>query len=481
MGQRILDTWDQIAPRAYQRQCFCFPNKHEGNLELLLAHLRLALDRLASYFPYLSGKLFLLSRPSGYLWIDSEDDAKIPLKIHHEQSSYPWTYAQLEAQGFPARAFVGKSFDLPCHLLEDGNAIPVFEVHVRLIEGGLLLCIYCHHSASDGTSVNNIVNSLAQLTRDPDQDLEVDCVDVHVDLPEKVCSKVSQDSFGKLLGKCPEYHLLSSPTGPTQFREPTTGTQWQDILKTGRIFVIGLQQIKQLQQKLAEKSNLTPSTFTCLAALTWAYVTKARLNSPKNLLSSSPDEPWVRPKDIRLMISIDWRQRAFADIMGSSAGNAVALPKIALNTETVLAACSPNKDTSCSALAEITRTIGAMVSGVDDNFVALRTALFRKAPDPRFIGVDADLRDPLDFYFNTWRHFGGHTRWKLPGTMEEDGGVMPDAIRRVQGDWNMGAGLILPARKNCSGFEVMVTLDVDAMGVLCEDAGWKSWTDETFE
>ncbi|KAH6970575.1 hypothetical protein BKA56DRAFT_596618 [Ilyonectria sp. MPI-CAGE-AT-0026] len=481
MGRRILNTWNQIAPRAYQRQWFCFPHKHEGNLELLRAHLRLTLDRLTSYFPYLSGKLFLLSSPLGYLCIDLEDDAKIPLKIHDERSSYPWTYAQLEAQGFPARAFVDKSFDLPYQLSEDGGGMPVFEVHVRLIEGGLLLCIYCHHSISDGTSVNNIVNSFAQLTRDPEQDLEVKFVDVHVDLPEKVCSKVRQDSFDQLLSECPEYHLLSSPTGPTQFRMPSAGTQWQDIRKTGRIFVIGAQQIKQLQQKLAEKSNWTPSTFTCLAALTWAYVTKARLNSPKNLLSSSPDEPWVILKDVRLMISIDWRRRAFADIMGSSAGNTVALPKIGLGTGTVLAACSINKDISYSALVEITRAIGTMVSGVDDDFVALRTALFRKAPDPRFIGVDADPRDPLDFYFNTWRHFGGNTRWKIPGVMEEDGGATPDAIRRAQGDWNMGAGLILPARKNCSGFEVMVTLDVNAMEVLCEDAGWKSWIDDISE
>lgn len=402
MGPRILNTWNQIAPRAYQRQCFCFPNKDDGNIELLRTHLRLALDRLATYFPYLAGNLSLLSCPSGYLWIDSEDDAKIPVKIHHDRSSYPWTYAQLETQGFPARAFVDNSFDLPYHLSEDGNGIPVFEVHVRLIEGGLLLYIYCHHSASDGTSVNNIVNAFAQLTRDSEQDLKVECDDVHADLPEKVYSKFSQDSFGTLLSKCPEYHLFPSPTGPTQFRAPTTGTQWHEIRKTGRIFVIGLQQIKQLQQELVEKSSLTPSTFTCLAALTWAYVTKARLNSPKNLLSSSPDEPWVKLKDVRLMISIDWRQRAFADIMGTSAGNTVALPKVALSTETVVGACSPKQDISCSSLAELTRAIGTMVSGVDDDFVALRTALFRKAPDPRFIGCDADPRDPLDFYFNTF-------------------------------------------------------------------------------
>ncbi|KAF4988718.1 hypothetical protein FDECE_14953 [Fusarium decemcellulare] len=480
MGDQVLSTWNQIAPRAYQRQWFCFPHKQEVNLELLTDHLRLALDRLATYFPHLLGKISLLSNPQGYLCIDLGDDTKIPLKLYDERCSYPWTYAHLKAQGFPARAFVDKSFDLP-YQLENSDGIPVFEVHVRLIEGGLLLCIYCHHSVSDGTSVNNIVSSFAQLTRDPEQALEVKCGDIHVDIPDNICSEADQNGFDKLLAACPEYRLLSSPTGPTQFRMPSTGTQWQDINKTGRIFVIGAQQIKQLQHSLAGQSNRAPSTFTCLAALAWAYATKARLNSPKNLLSSSPDEKIAVPKDVRLMISIDWRKRAFADIMGSTAGNAVALPKTAVDTNIVLDACGTDEDTSCSALVEITRAIDTMVGGVDDDFVALRTTLFRKAPDPRFIGVDADPRDPRDFYFNTWRHFGGDTRWKIPGVVEEDGGSAPDAIRRAQGNWNMGAGLILPARKGCSGFEVMVTLDVDAMSVLCEDAGWNSWVNEVLE
>ncbi|KAJ3529149.1 hypothetical protein NM208_g8619 [Fusarium decemcellulare] len=477
MGRRVLSTWNQIAPRAYQRQWFCFPQEQEAKLKLLTDHLRLALDRLATYFPHLSGKISLLSNPPGYLCIDSGDDTKIPLKIYAESTSYPWTYAQLKAQGFPARAFVDKSFDLP-YQLGNSDGIPVFEVHVRWIEGGLLLCIYCHHSVSDGTSVNNIVNSFAQLSRDPEQALEVERGDINVDIPNNVCSKANQTSFDKLLAVCPEYHLLSSPTGPTQFRMPSTGTQWQDIKKTGRIFVIGARQIKQLQHSLAGQSTQIPSTFTCLAALTWAFVTKARLNSPKNLLSSSPDEKIAVPKDVRLMISIDWRKRAFADIMSSTAGNAVALPKTALDTNIILDVCSADEKSSKSALAEITRAIDTMVGRVDDDFVALRTTLFRQAPDPRFIGVDADPRDPRDFYFNTWRHFGGDTRWKIPGVAEEDGGSAPEAIRRAQGDWNMGAGLILPARKGCSGFEVMVTLDVDAMKVLCEDAGWNRWVDE---
>lgn len=424
-----------------------------------------------------------MSDPTGYLCINSSV-TKIPLRIRDDRQSYPWTYAELKAQGFPARAFVNKSFDLPYQLTEKDDGIPVFEVHLRLIEGGLLLCIYLHHSISDGTAAHNVVSSFAQLTTC--SEIKVDIADIHVDLPEKLHSETDQSSsytFHSLLSKCPEYHALPSPSGPTQFRMPPIGTLWRDIERTGLIFSIGAPKVDDLKQKLARHNGRIHSTFTCLAALTWAYVTKARLNSSNNLLVSSPKEKITLPEDVRLMISLDWRKRAFVDIMGSSAGNTVALPKTTLSTETVLAACSSDEEISLGSLATITRAIDDLVRSVDDSFVLLRTMLFRKSPDPRLIGVDADPRDPRDFYFNSWRHFGGHTRWQIPGVVEDNdaGGFMPDAIRRAQADWNMGAGLILPVRKGCTGSEILVTLDAEAMGQLRGDTNWMRWVDQVLE
>ncbi|CAH0058467.1 unnamed protein product [Clonostachys solani] len=489
MERKLLSTWNQIAPRVYQRQWFCFPCWRDARPEGITSHLRSALDRLASHFPHLTCKISLLSGHPGYLCIYPDDDAKISLRVYDERNSYNWTYAQLEAQGFPAKAFVHPCFDLPYELLENSEGIPVFEVHARLIEGGLLLGIYSHHSVSDGTAIHKVVSSLAQLTIEPTRLPMAEYTDIHLDLPPNLLigsGHSSSSTFHDLLSKCPEYQLLSSLTGPTQFRISQAGMPWKDIQKTGRVFIFGAQQIEILKHRITECCGHSPSTFTCLAALSWAYVTKARLSSPINLLSSSPGEKMTIPNDVRLMISTDWRQRAFTGTMGPNAGNAVALPKTALDTGIVLAACSRDESISSPALGTITQAIEAMVRNVDDSFVALRTALFREAPDPRLIGVDADPRDPRDFYFNSWRHFGGQTRWKIPGAVEQEGdknggGVAPDAIRRAQAEWNIGAGLILPARKGCLGSEVLITLDVDAMECLCEDADWKLWVNEILE
>ena len=185
--------------------------------------------------------------------------------------------------------------------------------------------------------------------------------------------------------------------------------------------------------------------------------------------------------------------------MDRSAGNAIALPITELDTATILAAASlappaPARNTpgataaSITALEALDTAVGALeasVHTVDEDYVLRRTALIRTAPDPRLIGLAADSRDPREFYFNTWRHFGARARWGLPGLLgEEDGsegGVAAEAIRRAQGGWNLGGGLILPARGSGDKYEVLVTLDAEAMEKLCADEVWMEWVDKVVE
>lgn len=493
-----LSTWNQVAPRVYIRIWYCFPYSQVGDIEALEKHLSLSLDKLANHFPKLAGRIFLGSNPPGHLWIRLEEHARIPFKVFNQRDSFGWMYDQLKSQGFPAKAFVNKSFDLPYQLLEGQEGIPVLEIHTRIIDGGLLLCMYYHHSISDGTGMDDHISSFAELTIDPNRTLKITYpVDFDVDLPEQRIKnhhlpESMLERFHTLLGLCDEYSILPSPTGPTQFRVPLLDPAVENIQKTGRIFTIESQQINDLREAVAlhrgaHSGGRLPSTFTCLAAMTWAHVTKARLPSSKNAVSTSVNATEV-PEQVQLMASIKWRRRAFSDIMSTSAGNTIALPLTTVSGEILLSVCSSNESTSNTALSKIVDSIEGAIQGVDENFVALRTSLIRAAPDPRYIGLSADSCDARYFYFNTWRHFGAQARWSLPGLIGEDRnsitdgeGVAPDAIRRAQAEWNMGAGLILPAKKNSTKYEVLVTLDVDSMEVLCAEPSWKRWVNEVIE
>ncbi|KAF5560550.1 intracellular serine protease [Fusarium napiforme] len=117
----------------------------------------------------LKGRIFLLTNPSGHLAISANDANDIPLKFFDQTASFSWTYSQLKSQGFPAHAFVDSSFNLPYPLEEGREGIPAFEVHVRLIDGGLLLGIYGYHSIFDAGRMDTVIRRFAEPTMDPKQ------------------------------------------------------------------------------------------------------------------------------------------------------------------------------------------------------------------------------------------------------------------------------------------------------------------------
>lgn len=484
--------------RAYVRQVFCFPlDKTFDDLRALYKRIRDGLSLASTHLPHFAGTLRVSSDPAGRAFLSTSADDTVSLKMfdHREDASFYWTYPKLKASGFPCKAFVGPLFSLPYELQEDGPAVPVTEVHARIIHGGLLLCFYMHHSVSDGIGMYAFVSTFAGYTF-PNEGrasgkgttARLDA-DVDIDIPSSSTAKLVRDSaFEQLLQRCPEYVALDEPTGPTASPCIRHGNlpPLCDVAKTGRIFKFGPDKIAKLKSIARAWASITlatsrPSTFACLAAVTWSFCTVSRIVS----------RPVSTRNPSRLLIPVSWRRRAFQSQLAGYASNAVCIAQASTDVRHHLAASTTEAPFSRRMIQEATLgklicLIDESINRVDDDFVRLRTALFRAAPDPRYVGINVDPQDPLHFVVNSWRHLGGDIEFSLPGMMEPkmpevDGGRRTaDAVRRAQPEWNMGAGLILPGKENAD-YEILVTLDEASMANLLANAGWNSWVSETVE
>ncbi|KAK2592774.1 hypothetical protein QQS21_009517 [Conoideocrella luteorostrata] len=492
-----LSTWDQIAPRQYIRQVYCFPYQPAqcGALQPLYNALRVALDRTCVELPDFAGKVGLEGKP-GHLAILKQAHDEPVLEVVDHSKTFPFDYAELKAKGFPAQAFVGPSFDLE-HSWTDRSKIPVVKVHARIISGGLMLCVYVHHSTTDGMGMNNFMSRFARYTLLPDYSvyhLRDASIKKHFELPDDITSApTDQNSFEHLMEQCPEYWIAPKYSGPLTFNFSPSEVPFESITKEGRIFVFNADSIELLKETATKYHPLIdndvyirPSTFACLTALTWVSVIISRREVAQTVSME---------KSARLLLNASWARRAFTKLIHDSTsntnanGNTVAMVNLQVELSNLVTARLSQEVTPATgrAFAKVVHLIEVALASITDDFVATRTAMIRAAPDPRMIGVDHDPLDPHDFIINSWRHLGADTRWNLPGVIgdeearDADGSVCPDAVRRAQPVWNMSAGLILPGRQCSKKYEILVTLDAMSMAKLCSDQCWMTWVDRVVE
>lgn len=514
---RELSTWNQVAMRTYVRQVFCFPlNEHLDDFNELCTRIKLGLALACSRFPHFAGKIVLgpcVTQGAVYVSTTANDVVSFKFFDNRQDSSFGWSYPELKAQGFPCKAFVGPWFGLPYNLTEGGPGVPVTEVHARIVRGGgLLLCVYIHHSISDGIGMCNFISTFASYTLQLESDVgHVDMeypANIDVDIPcHKTAALIKGSSFEELMEKCPEYTILPQLTGPTA---PCTRQDWVpalgDVPKTGRIFKFNQDKISMLKSMAQgwAKGNVIfskgtyPSTFACLAAVTWSFCTVARLASQPHQATNNnthDDKKGVSTDDMsHLLIPASWRRRAFKDSLDGYASNAVCMSRIYASVDSHFVIGDGASSTASPATAAANKAdelgklicfIDSSITAIDEKGVATRTAMFRAARDPRMVGVNLDPQDPRDFIVNSWRHLGGDIAFDLPGVKaENESGTRAraaDAVRRAQPVWNMGAGLVLPGKFPDSDYEILVTLDEASMERLLGNSEWMSWVSETIE
>ncbi|ROV93566.1 hypothetical protein VMCG_08055 [Cytospora schulzeri] len=349
--------------------------------------------------------------------------------------------------------------------LEEGP-VPVCHVRAAFVPGGLLIWLSIHHTIGDDHCLNLFAECFATATRhQPMPHNTPQCP--FLDIPKDPVW--SPATLMTLARECPEFDVLLYPgQSPSLPDVRPGGLPPSAIPKTGKVFVFSVARLEQLRNLVYRSSGPEaepPSIDACLAALTLAHVTQARLTTEVGFTPEDND-----PRTAKLFTPVDWRDRGFNSETADYFGNAfiTLLTHIPLNE--VQDACI---DVTMEAMARIVAKISASVAGVDREAVLKRDALFHRVGDCRRLILRKDCRRPAELEFNTWRSIGADTVWNIPGVLS----AQPDAVRKVQGDWSMGSALVLPARSDSSVYELFIQLPKVSMEALCRSNEWLTWVD----
>lgn len=460
-----ISVWNQHAPRVYVSVVLCFPFEDGGSAEKTKKHLKSCLAGLASDRPLLSSQVGTDGQ-SGYIGLVPSSKHEIPFTSHDFSQLGEYDYDRMREEGFPPHLFMRAWINT--QEFTSQRLLPVSYVRAIFCKRGLMLAIYTHHSVCDGDSLRQFVEYFAAKTRGaavigpfhPDLD------DGGLRPRRDLCN--SPTPFKTLIERTPEYTILRDRSGPTQPNFLPNAKPFSQIEKTGRIFVFSNEKITRIQDMVRCEYDLPadkPTKYSCLAALTFAHVIKARLEKEDFLRDGAGVGG-----EATLWNSVNWKLRAFQDITREYLGNAT-LPVITkVSTQILMNACEEDKE-----LVKLVLVVKESIDGVDETYICKRLAMLSASTDPRSVGVDYDPRMPNVLAFNTWRHFGAEPQWNIPGVPA----THPDAIRRGQEAFGMGTALILPANASATSQELFVSLPRVSMEALCKDDKWNEWVERT--
>ncbi|KAG6355907.1 hypothetical protein INS49_015291 [Diaporthe citri] len=458
-----LSEFGQASLRTYTQIVLAFPLSGRAPASTIYQHLRASLTRLGNSFPLLASEVHLKkSRFGEEAFILPPSSSGIPLWTEISDTNY----ADLAARGFPAQNFIHPDLDLNNTLNLNEGPVPVAHVRVKLIDGGFLLFLSLHHTLGDAYCLGLFAQAFAAATRGERIAVESSSPELHLPQDEDI----SSSTLLTLSRHTPEYEvLLNSNSGPSLPDILPGGIPSEEIPGVSKIFALKIDDIEQLRNKVRDVWGPVarkPSAFTCMAALTWAHVTKARIAS----------EPGIAPPSenaniAKLFTLVDFRRR-FHDETEEYFGNANVTVPTETSVEDLDSACEGQ---DVMALAKIVARITTTFSNVDQTAILRREALFKRITDYRRLALSQDRRIPGQLQFNSWRYFGGNDVWKLPGV----GTKKPDSVRRVQGEVSLGNVLILPLNSESEVYEISVQIPEMSMSALLQDDGWMHWVHHT--
>lgn len=470
-----LSSFAQAATRQYIQAVYCFPYNNHTPKQATTEHLRASIARLEEQCPLLAGTLHM-SPEEGIVSV-RPGGGKIPFQVFissgqqlaptDDLNYFDSYYSLLASHGFPPQAFVHDFLELDGELGLGKGPVPVCHVRATFIPEGLLIWLSIHNTMADDHCLGQFAACFAAATRREPVPAGTPLSPV-LDLPkDPIWGPATLATLGRA---CPEFDILLYPGESPSLPDPLPGgIPLGAIPKTGKIFTFRLDRLEELRSRVYSASGAgagPPSIDACLAALSMAYVTQARLEAESGLGPEDDD-----PHTAKLVTRVNWRDRVGRGVAAEYFGNAAITLLTRIPLGEVEDACA---DGTMAAMARLVAEIGASVASVGEDAVRRRHALFHRVGDTRRLLLRVDCRRPAELEFSSWRgSLGADSPWDIPGVLSG----RPDAVRRAQGDWNIGSALVLPARSESRLYELQISLPKASMDALCQSGGWMAWVD----
>jgi hypothetical protein len=465
----LLSDWDQAAPRGYFGYVLCFPAEG-ASFDDIYFHLREAFDNLARLIPITAGVL-AIEDSSGLVRLVQNPGAQIRFNLDDRSNSFPISYEDLKSRGFPQQYFFesclfGTSSE-DCTNASTFNHGPVFFSKGVLVNGGLLLAIFAHHSAVAGEDFGMILTTLSIQTQGSS-------TDTHYKFSKKIDILPLNEPRGPPdFDGCSEYIFDPTLSGPQQPIIPSYGVPVSKIRRAGKIFVFDTACLEKLRREMAvaKPSKTRRSTMTIVTALFWSHISAIQTELDLELVPRCDNQEWSRVA--KMFMPCNWRHRAFREEMSSYLGNSTVMLAMSQARSAVVAGAS-----SMEHLADVVDGVAQGVAAVDEDFVARRARLFRDVKDFRHLGLDFDMRRPADLNVNTWRSFAPIGKWRLTA-----GGplVVEDATRKPIFNWGLAYVHVLPAREESTKWECLVQVPEETMKALCRTEALLKWVERIVE
>jgi hypothetical protein len=460
MKEHHLSHLDQTMLRMYVRHLLFFEFPDPGHLEDAINALRVGFAATIRQLPFLSGTIRTLNPDTDRLALqypESPSDELIDriFAFSESQAGDPnMEYITIEKNGFPPLP-VWREVFCPSLLknhpgLDDefaeglisfkrGRAVPVFAAQANFIRGGLVLSVYAHHSAIDGTGITKLYQTLSDNTRlqrsksmsKPDGNHYVD-----LDLQRRLLDTLAESTEPM---DCPEVRYPGTPrTAPPLRNDPYN--------VVARIFVFPAATISDLAATLTSVTNERISSFVALVSLVWTTITLARSGA----LATK------KIQAVKLGMAFDHRRNLDQHFKNSYLGNCVTEITTSVPISTMLS--NTSEDSVCDEqLGPVASNIAKKLSSMTLDWLRPRLNLFSRTPKSWQLRSDSDVINGPDLFVTSWMHVGTECKWGIPGTTSDG----PVAIRKPQSHVE-GIIHILPKVRVEGGFpalEVLICLE----------------------